>query len=131
MTTKDIRNTIDTAHSLEPAVRPTGTSNGAGVDLTGYQSAAMIVYFGAYTNGTHTPSLEHSDDNASFSAVPAGDLEGSFTPVNSAGGVNSQQRVGYRGGKRYLRAVMVVASGATGAASTALILRSHAGLEPL
>lgn len=131
MTTRDLRNMLDAAHSLEPAVRATGTLTGSGVDLLGYNAAAMLVYFGAYTNGTHTPSLEHSDDNVSFSAVSAAELEGSFAPVSSGAGVNSVQRVGYKGGKRYLRAVMTVASGATGAASSALILRGQAGQEPV
>jgi len=131
MTIRDLRNAVDAAHSLEPAVRATGTLNGAGVDLQGYNAAAMLVYFGAYTNGTHTPSLEHSDDNSSFSSVSAGELEGSFTAVSSSAGVNTTQRVGYKGGKRYLRAVMTVAAGATGAASSAIILRGKAGQEPV
>ncbi len=124
MTIGDIKNNIDANHSLEPAVRPTGTYNGAGVDLQGANAAAVLVYFGAYTNGTHTPSLEHSDDNVSFSSAAA-ELDGSFTAVSSAGGVNTLQRIGYRGSKRYLRVVMVVASGATGAASAATIIRGE------
>lgn len=131
MTTQDIKNSIDAAHSLEPAVRATGTANGAAVDLTGYQAAAMIVYVGAYTNGTHTPTLEHSDDGTSFVATTAADLDGSFTAISSAGGANSVQRVGYRGSKRYLRAVMTVAAGATGAASAALIVRGSSTSEPV
>lgn len=131
MTIRDLKNTLDAAHTLEPMVRATGTANGAGVDLQGYNAAMAVVYFGAYTNGTHTPSLEHSDDNSSYSAVQAADLDGSFTAVSSSGGAYSVQRVGYRGAKRYLRAVMTVASGATGAASTALILRGDAAMEPV
>lgn len=131
MTIRDLRNTVDAAHSLEPATRATGTSNGVAVDLMGYNAAALLVYFGTYTNGTHTPSLEHSDDGTSFSAVQAAELDGAFTPVTSSGGVGSIQRVGYRGSKRYLRAVMVVTGGATGAASCATILRGKAGMEPL
>jgi len=131
MTTSDLRNVIDAAHSLEPAVRATGTYNGTGVDLQGANAAAVLVYFGAYTNGTHTPSLEHSDDNSSFAAVGASELDGSFTAVSSAGGANTLQRVGYRGSKRYVRAVMVVASGATGAASVAAILKGDLAHQPV
>lgn len=131
MTTNDIRNNVDAGHSLAPAVRSTGTYNGAGVDLQGANAAAAVVYFGAYTNGTHTPSLEHSDDNTTFSAVTGTDMDGSFTAVAAAGGANTLQRVGYRGGKRYLRAVMTVASGATGAGSCALILRGDMAALPV
>ncbi len=131
MTTRDLKNNIDTAHTLEPAVRATGTSNGAGVDLSGYQAAAAVVYFGAYTNGTHTPSLEHSDDNSSFTAVSAAELEGAFSAISSGAGANTQQRVGYKGAKRYLRVAMVVTGGATGAASAALILRGEPTAVPV
>jgi len=131
MTVRDLKNNIDAAHSLEPAVRPTGTYNGVGVDLAGYGAAMLLVHFGAYTNGTHTPGFEHSDDNASFSAITAADLEGSLSAVNSSGGVNTLQRVGYRGNKRYVRATMVVASGATGAASAASIIRGEANSAPI
>lgn len=131
MTVRDLKNSLDVVHSLEPAVRATGTANGAAVDLLGFNSAAIVVYFGAYTNGTHTPALEHSDDGTTFVATTASDLDGSFVAVASAGGANTLQRVGYRGSKRYLRAVMTVASGATGAASAAAIIRGDAGSEPV
>lgn len=131
MTIKDIRNNVDELHSLEPAVRPTGTYNGAGVDLQGFHSAMMVVYFGAYTNGTHTPSFEHSDDGTTFTAIAAADLDGSFTAVASGAGANTVQRVGYKGSRRYVRAVMAVTSGATGAASCAMILRAHPGSAPI
>jgi hypothetical protein len=131
MTIRDIRNKITENHSLEPAVRPTGTYNGAGVDLSGFNAAMAVIYFGAYTNGTHTPTLEHSDDNSVFAVVPAAELEGSFTAVSAAGGANTVQTVGYKGSRRFLRAVMTVASGATGAASCALIVRGDPGQLPV
>lgn len=130
MTTRDIKNNVDVASSLEPALRATGTSNGSGVDLQGYGSAMMVVHFGAYTNGTHTPSLEHSDDNTTFTAAAASDMDGSFTAVSSSAS-GTTQRVGYRGSKRYIRAVMTVASGATGCYSGALVVRGQAAQVPV
>jgi len=130
MTTRDLKNNIDPVASLDPAVRPTGTYNGTGIDLMGYQSALMMVQFGAYTNGTHTPGLEHSDDNSSYSAVTAADLDGSFTAINAAA-PGTVQKVGYRGSKRYVRATMVVTSGATGAASSASIIRGRPNSAPV
>lgn len=130
MTTRDIKNNIDTVSSLEPALRATGTSNGSGVDLQGYGSAMVVVQFGAYTNGTHTPSLEHSDDNSTFTAAAASDMDGSFTAVSSSAN-GTTQRVGYRGSKRYIRAVMTVASGATGCYSGALVVRGQATQVPV
>lgn len=131
MTIRDIKNKLEAVHSLAPAVRPTGTANGAGVDLRGFSAAMAVVHFGAYTNGTHTPTLEHSDDDVSYATVSASDLDGSFTAVVDGTGANTIQRVGYRGAKRYLRAVITVASGATGAASAAQIIRGMPGSAPV
>lgn len=130
MTVRDLKNNIDAVASLDPAVRATGTANGSSADLAGYGAAVALVNFGAYTNGTHTPSLEHSDDNSAFAAVAAAELDGSFTPI-SASAAGTTQRVGYRGSKRYLRVVMTVAGGATGAASSAVILRGAAAMAPV
>ena len=130
MTVRDIKNNLDSASTLEPALRATGTANGTGVDLQGYGAAMVVVHFGAYTNGTHTPSLEHSDDNSSFSAASASDMDGSFTAV-SASAAGTTQRVGYRGSKRYIRAVMTVASGATGCYSSAVVVRGQATSVPV
>ena len=130
MTVRDIKNNIDSAATLDPALRATGTSNGTGVDLQGYNAAMVVVHFGAYTNGTHTPSLEHSDDNASYSAVQAAELEGSFTAISGAA-AGTTQRVGYKGSKRYIRAVMTVVSGATGCQSSAMVIRGQASALPV
>ena len=131
MTVKDIRNTIDAAPSLAPAIRTNGTANGAGVDLQGYHAAALFVHFGAYTDGTHTPTLEHSDDNSSFAAVSASELDGSLTAASSGAASGTVQRIGYRGSKRYLRGVMTVSGATSGAASSAMIVRGKASAEPL
>lgn len=131
MTVRDIKNNIEAVHSLAPAVRATGTANGAGVDLRGFSAAVAVVHFGAYTNGTHTPTLEHSDDDLSYATVQAADLDGSFTAVIDGTGANTVQRVGYRGAKRYVRAVITVASGATGAASAATVIRAEPGSAPV
>ena len=118
------------AISLSPAAR-TATANGAGVDLQGYEAAAAIVQFGTWTDGTHTPSLQESDDNSAFSAVAAADLTGAFTAVSSGGGSNTVQRVGYIGAKRYVRGVMTVSGATTGAVSAIAIVRGVSARRPL
>ena len=129
MTTRDLRNAISPANSLSPAAR-TASANGTGVDLQGFESVAVIVQFGAYTDGTHTPSLQESSDNTNFTNVAAADQGGTFTAVNGAGGANTVQEVGYLGTRRYIRVVMTVASATTGALSNALIVRGHATQMP-
>lgn len=127
---RDMKSNVDAAISLSPAAR-NASANGTGVDLRGYDAAECILQFGTWTDGTHTPKLQESDDNSSFSDVTAGDLQGSFTPVSSAGGSNTVQRVGYIGVKRYVRAVMTVAGATTGAVSAAVIARAAPSFLPL
>jgi len=131
MTMRDLNDEVDVALSLSPAARVNGTFNGTSVDLRGYDSAMLVVNFGAYTDGTHTPSLQHSDDGSSFAAVAATDINGAFTAVSSAGGANSTQRVGYIGSKRYVRGVLVVSGATTGALSEACVVRGDARSAPL
>jgi hypothetical protein len=127
---RDLKNNIDAALSLSPAAR-TATANGAGVDLQGYEAAAALVQFGTWTDGTHTPSLQESDDNSSFTTVAAADLTGAFTAVSSGGGSNTVQRVGYIGAKRYVRGVLTVSGATTGAVSAIAIVRGVSARRPL
>ena len=52
--------------SLQPAARVNGTATGATVDLLGFDGAIVTVAFGAYTDGTHTPTVLQSVDGISF-----------------------------------------------------------------
>ncbi len=131
MTIRDLNDQVDVALSLAPAARVNGTFNGTAVDLRGYDAAMLAVSFGAYTDGTHTPSLQHSDDGSSFAAVGASDVNGSFTAVSSGAGANTVQRVGYIGAKRYLRAVLTVTGATTGAVSEASVIRGEPRNRPL
>jgi hypothetical protein len=60
-----LRNNLVTP-SLFPAARVNGTATGGAVDLRGYDGAIVTVSFGAYTDGTHTPSIVQSVDNITF-----------------------------------------------------------------
>ncbi|MDD2324578.1 MAG: hypothetical protein PHW63_01000 [Alphaproteobacteria bacterium] len=122
MALRDLVSTMAAKLSLSPAARVTGTSTGTAVDLRGYDAAVVVVTFGAYTDGTHTPSLQHSTDGSTYTTVTATDLQGSFAVVSSVGGANSVQSVGYIGSARYVRVVMTVASATTGALSSASVI---------
>ena len=79
------------------------------------------------TDGTHTPSVEESDDDSTYTAVAAADLLGSLANLAS----NVGQSVGYRGGKRYIRARIAVSGATTGALDAALVIRGNAVQQPL
>ncbi len=122
----DIKQTTDVQNSLTPAAR-TATANGTGVDLTGFASAEIAFVVGTITDGTHTPSVQESDDNSTYTNVAAADLIGTLAAL--ATGVN--QRVGYRGIKRYVRAVSTVAGATTGGVYAAVVVRGDARKQPV
>ena len=123
---QDIRNTLDYVQSLPPAAR-TATANGTGVDTVNYGSVCAVFEMGALTDGTHTPSLQESDDNTNFTTVPAGSLIGSLSNMVA----NSVQKVGYVGTKRYLRPVLTIAGATTGAVSSAILVGGDCRKAPV
>src|SRR3712207_256173 len=107
------------------------TVNGAAVDLLSYGSAMVLVPFGTWTDGTHTPKIQESDNGTSgWTDVAAADRVGAFAAVSSGAGSNTVQRQSYIGGKRYVRAVITVSGGTTGAVAGAMVLRGHPASAP-
>lgn len=122
----DIKQTQDVQNSLAPAAR-TATANGTGVDLANFASATVAFVVGTITDGTHTPSVEESDDNSVYTAVAAADLIGSLSNLTS----NTNQRVGYRGTKRYIRAKTTVTAATTGGVYAGVVIRGDARKQPV
>lgn len=122
----DIKQTQDVVNSLAPAAR-TATANGTGVDLANFHSATIAFIVGTITDGTHTPSVQESDDNSTFTAVAAADLIGTLANLAS----NTNQRVGYRGTKRYVRAVTTVSGATTGGVYAGVVARGDARKQPV
>lgn len=129
MASRDIRSRISPAQTLAPAAR-TASANGTGVDLQGFESAAAMFETGVITDGTHTPLLQESDDNTTFTNVAAAELQGAFVDVTSVSGGSAVQEVGYLGSKRYIRLATTVAGATTGGVYGATIVRSHARSNP-
>lgn len=130
MTTRDFNKEISVASSIAPAAALTATTTGTGVDLAGYRSAAVIVHAGVVTDGTFTPSLEESDSSGTgYTAVAAGDLDGTFAAITSATDLNVQE-VGYLGSKRYIRVVLTETVASTGGLITATVVRGNPVTAP-
>ena len=127
---RDIKNNLDGVSSLDPASY-TATTNGSGVDLRDFDGAMVVFQAGTADTGsgneTYTPGVEESDDNSTYSAVAAGDLEG--VPINMT--ANSVQRVGYKGGKRYIRAVLTLGGTTPSIDASALVIRGLPHHSPL
>lgn len=130
MALRDIENRITLVQSLAPAARA-ATATGSSVDLQGHNSALVAFNFGTWTDGTHTPSLQHSSDNITFVTCDTNSLNGAFVAVSSGAGSNTVQKVGYTGGFRYVRAVLTIAGATTGAVANAVIVRAHPAQGPV
>lgn len=122
---RDLKSLIEPVQSLAPAAR-TASANGSSANLQGFNSAVAVVSFGVVTDGTHTPKLQESSDNSTFTDVAAADLNGAFV----AGTSSSIQRVGYIGALQYVRVVMTIAGATTGAVSAAEIIEGHPAQAP-
>lgn len=109
-----------------PAARTNGTANGATADLSGYESALVLAFAGAVTDGTHTPKLQHSTDGSAWEDVPAVYQRGTLAALEA----NTLQRVAYIGSRRYLRAVITTAGATTGAIAGSMVLRGDAHSTP-
>jgi hypothetical protein len=126
---RDLNNAISVASTIAPAAAATATTTGAGVDLAGYRSAAVVLHCGVFTDGTFTPTVEESDDDSSYSTVAAGDLSGAFTAVTASTDL-SVQEVGYLGSKRYIRLLMTETVASAGALFSAVVVRGNPITKP-
>jgi hypothetical protein len=99
----------------------TGSTVDRMTDEGGFRNALLIVNAGTVTDGTHTFTLQESDDDSTWSAVADEHLQGSEPALTSANDAQVHE-VGYVGHKRYLRAVATVTgSPATGGLYGAVI----------
>ena len=103
----ELHDNIQVQQTLAPAARA-ASATGSSVDLSGFEAVEIVALVGTISDGTHALTVEESDDGSTWSAVAASDLLGSFANLAS----NTPQRVGYIGGKRYLR-VKTTVTGAT------------------
>lgn len=126
---RELSSIIAAVRALDPAVQA-GSINGQVVDTLGYDSATFVAVIGAVAGaGNMTLKIQEGDAaNLSDAAdVAATDLTVAFaTPLVQ----NTVQRIGYRGGKRYLRVVATLNSGTSVAVGVAAVL-AHAQTKPV
>ncbi|MDD3371566.1 MAG: hypothetical protein PHE27_07060 [Alphaproteobacteria bacterium] len=126
MATRDLLRNQLAVQSLAPAARTNGTATGTAVDLRGFDGAVIAFSFGAHTDGTHTPTIVHSDDNETFTTCVYGtDLDGPSALAAVSGGTGSIQQIGYIGNKRYVAAVITTTGATTGALSAATVIAGY------
>ncbi len=133
MTDRDLLRQTLVTQSLVPAVRTNGTATGTAVDLRGYDAAMITVMFGAYTDGTHTPSVIQSSDGITFVPCVYGtdlDAASNLSAVSSGAGANTIQQIGYIGSMRYIAVVMTVTGATSGAISSANVIAGYPNNAP-
>lgn len=120
---KDGISGIGLATALAPADYA-ATTKGTAVDLQGFNSATLVVNSGAITSaGLYDVKMQESDTttDGDFTDVVAGDLLGALPAALAATSVYKQ---GYKGAKRYIRAVITKQSG-TSIVAGAVVVRGH------
>ena len=117
MASRDLVHDITVKQTITNAVIKTNqtAASGNSVDSQGYESLIFIWEVGLWVDGTHTPTLQESDDNSTFTAVAAGDIIGgaNLTAITDNTQVGKSFAIGYRGAKRYV-SLQVNSSGTTG-----------------
>jgi hypothetical protein len=122
---KDLFNNNILVQSIDPALYAT-TTEGASADRQLSDSLLAIISVGAWTDGTHTFTLEESDDDTTFTAVSAAQTQGEPVVVDGATDDNQAYKLGYMGIKRYVRVTATVTGGpGTGAIYGAVLEKSH------
>ena len=127
MASKDIYSNFGVTVSVVPAVL-TATATGTGVDLAGFESAAVVINTGAIAgSGVFNVTLEESDASGSgYTAVAASKIQGTLpTPLAAS----TVYKLGYLGDKRYIRPVLTLASG-TSIVAGAVVLKGNARSKP-
>lgn len=115
--------------SLAPAV-VTATSKGSHADLQGFNSATLIINTGAIAgDGLFVVAIQESNTttDGDFADVAVGDLLGTLPAELAA---NTVYKQGYKGTKRYIRAVITKTSG-TSIAAAAVFALSHPHDAPI
>lgn len=126
---KDLHSHISPVVSLIPAAIA-ATASGSAIDLQGFNSAEFLINTGAIASaGDYTVKVQHSDTTTGgdFADCAAADLLGSL-PASLA--ADTVYRVGYKGGKRYVRHVITKNSG-TSIIAGILVLRGHPADGPV
>lgn len=126
---RDLASNLSAVATLGPAVQA-ATLKGAAVDLRGFDSAVLFVNTGAIAgSGLYVMSLQESDTttDGDFTDVAAADTIGTALPASLA--ADTVYELGYKGYKRYVRAVITKTSG-TSIAAGAMIVRGNAAQKP-
>ncbi len=129
---RDLHNSIEQRNALDvQTIASDTTTVGDIIDMQGYESLEFLTIMGTLTDGDYLPLIEHGDDSglSDAAAVPDAQLLGTeagaaFTADTDD---NKVSKIGYIGGKRYVRLSIVSTNfSATGAVLGAVAVLANA-----
>lgn len=124
---RDIVHNLGAVLAIAPADIAANT-NGATIDLLGFDSVAFIATTGAVTGaGAFSLKLQESENGTAWNDVPADLYQ---APVAGNLAANGTAKVGYRGFKRYVRPVLTKGSG-TSIFASVIAIKGHAVDRPV
>jgi len=115
------------------AISTDTTTNGEIIDLQGFDSATFIIQSGSLTDGTYTPLVHEGNESDLSDAAAVADADLIGTEAGAAFAAtddNKAKRLGYVGGKRYIRLSIVSASTSTGGTLSGSAILSDADIRP-
>lgn len=106
---------------------------GSAIDMLGFNSLVITAsaVYSAADAATYTLSLTHSDDNSSYEAATGDYIIG---PSAALSGSATVQKIGYVGGRRYVKLVVTPSAAATSTTTvtvTGHAIRQNPGLMPV
>ncbi|MFI5410152.1 hypothetical protein [Kaistia sp. UC242_56] len=140
---RDLIHNIGLVNAIDPAVYASDNAP-AVIDLLGFESVAIALHVGIggiTFNGTNKVDfvLTHSDDDVTYAPVVSGDVQGADNVSNgiikslrTAHAAADVTKVGYVGGKRYLKLLADFAgTHGTGTPISALVVKGSAHAHPV
>ncbi len=134
---RDIMNNIAVRRAIDPAVVTDNTAQVSQIiDIQGFDSLAFLLTLGTLSDADATATvLMEAGDQANLSdavAVPDEELNGTealagFTFADD----NKTRKIGYVGGKRYVRLTVTPANNTGNIPIAAVAVLSHAAARPL
>jgi hypothetical protein len=111
------------------------TTNGNIIDLQGFDSCTFLLQIGTLTDGDYVPLIQEGDeaDLSDATAVADTDLTGTEASAGFTEDTDDRKvsKIGYTGGKRYVRFNIVSTNTTSGANMGAQVIKGHPSHAPV
>jgi hypothetical protein len=129
---RDLANNIKNLNAFTPATISTdATTQGIIIDRDGFESLTFAFRASSYTDGDYLPLVEDGDEANLSDAVAVDDDFLIGTEAGATLSANGESKIGYNGGKRYIRISFVSSGTTTGATLDAVAILGHARSNPV